>query len=122
LSTAVFPEAVGPKRTKTGMGGIDIDQKTFPKTRLVRSSGLAGKASKKTAKSPLFLSKSTNPAPERGYGCFGKVFVSGYIPFLTPQGLPRELVSGFLGMYPSHTIKASLPKAKFLGKPPEFEL
>jgi predicted nucleotidyltransferase len=30
--------------------------------------------------------KSTNPAAERtGYGCFGKVFVSGYIPFLSPQ-------------------------------------
>jgi hypothetical protein len=38
-----------------------------------------------------FLRKqSTNPAAERtGYGCFGKVFVSGYIPFLTPQRLPR---------------------------------
>jgi hypothetical protein len=30
--------------------------------------------------------KTTNPAAERtGYGCFGKVFVSEYIPFISPQ-------------------------------------
>jgi hypothetical protein len=41
--------------------------------------------------------QSNNPAAERtGYGCFGKVFVSGYISFLLPEGR---------GMYPSHTMK-----------------
>jgi hypothetical protein len=37
------------------------------------------------------ITKSTNPARRTrtcgsaGYGCFGKVFVSGYIPFVSPQ-------------------------------------
>jgi phosphoribosyl 1,2-cyclic phosphate phosphodiesterase len=38
-----------------------------------------------------FQKKSTNPAAERtGYGCLGKVFDSGYIPLVSPQGSPAQ--------------------------------
>jgi phosphoribosylanthranilate isomerase len=52
----------------------------------------SGKSKQKKSKSPntdsslLLNSLSTNPAAERtGYSCLGKVFVSGYIPFVLPQ-------------------------------------
>jgi hypothetical protein len=37
------------------------------------------------------FNESTNPAAERsGYGCFGKVFDSGYIPSVPPQASPAQ--------------------------------